>query len=129
MIEPTARAAALARLGATEQQLRLTIGELESGPAAAGAGNGLPAFVLQTLLETNEKQDARLLAFARRTATDGTWSDAVRGQALLLVAKLGGKDELDQLYRFLDAPSPLLQARAMQAIATLQARVAATAGH
>ena len=52
-------------------------------------------------------QDHDLLAFARATAADDTWSDAVRGQALLLVAKAGGKEDLDTLYGYLDSPSPL----------------------
>ena len=66
-------------------------------------------------------QDRDLLAFARATAADDTWSDAVRGQALLLVAKAGGKEDLDTLYGY------LLQAQAMQAIAALESKVSAAA--
>jgi HEAT repeat protein len=72
-------------------------------------------------------QDRDLLAFARATAADDTWSDAVRGQALLLVAKAGGKEDLDTLYGYLDSPSPLIQAQAMQAIAALESKVSAAA--
>jgi hypothetical protein len=128
-LDPTAQAAALARLEAAERDLKLALKGVDSGPVAGAAGNGLPAFVLQTFLQMNDRNDADLLAFARRTAADAGWSDAVRGQALLLIAKLGGKDDLDGLYRFLSLPSPLLQMRAMQAIAAVEARIAAAGSH
>lgn len=63
--------------------------------------------------------------WARQTAADATWPDAVRGQALLLIAKLGGKDDLEGLYGYLESPSTPLQARAMQAIAALQSKLSA----
>jgi len=98
--------------------------ETRSGPGNAG----LPAFILQTLLQMDRSQDRDLLAFARATAADGAWSEAVRGQALLLVGKAGEKEDLDTLYGYLDSPSPLLQARAMQAIAALESKVSAAVG-
>ena len=52
----------------------------------------------------------------------------MRGQALLLIAKLGGKDDLDGLYAYLESPSPLLRTRATQAIATLQSKLTVAAG-
>ena len=87
----------------------------------------LPSFIMQTFLQMGLKEDADLLAFARKTAADDGWSDAVRGQALELIAKLGGKDDLDGLYVYLESPSALLQAHAMRAIAALQSRVSAAA--
>jgi len=51
----------------------------------------------------------------------------VRGQALLLVGRAGEKEDLDTLYGYLESPSPLLQARAMQAIAALESKVPAAA--
>ncbi len=71
------------------------------------------------------KHDSELLAFARTVAADAGWSDAVRGLALLLTAKLGASDDLPALYAHLDDSSSLLQARTMQAIAILQAKLAA----
>ncbi|MGD1149506.1 MAG: hypothetical protein ABR961_16340 [Thermoanaerobaculaceae bacterium] len=129
VIDPTAQAAALARLEAAERDLKRALKEVDSGAVSVGADNALPAFVLQTFLQMNDKEDAVLLAFARRTAADIGWSDAVRGRALLLIGKLGGKDDLDGLYRFLAVPSPLLQVRALQAIAAAEAKIAATGSH
>jgi hypothetical protein len=67
-----------------------------------------------------------LLRFARQTGADAEWSDGVCGQALLLIAKLTGKDDLDGLYPYLESPRPQLQARGMQAIAELQLKLAAS---
>ena len=47
------------------------------------------------------------------------------GQKLLLVGKAGEKEDLDTLYGYLDSPSPVLQARAMQAIAALESKASA----
>jgi hypothetical protein len=92
-------------------------------PDAPARPTLLPSFVLQTFLQMGSTQDDELLAFARQTAADEGWSDAVRGQALQLTAKLGREDDLGQLYAYLDSPSPLLQANAMKAIAALQSRL------
>jgi hypothetical protein len=83
----------------------------------------LPSFLMRTLLQMALKQDAELLALARQTAADEGWSDAVRGQALELISKLGGTDDVEALYAYLEDPSPLLQAHAMKAIAALQSRL------
>jgi HEAT repeat protein len=99
------------------------MGRLGAETASPADGNRLPAFVMQTFLRMGLKRDDELLAFARRTAGDASWSDPVRGQALLLIAKLGAKDDLDGLYAYLESPSPSLRARALQAIATLQSRL------
>jgi hypothetical protein len=134
--DPKARAERGERLQVAQAELEQALRRLETGagPAEAGAeaqpadaGRRLPAFVMRTFLEMGLKQDADLLSFARQTAADATWSDAVRGQALLLVAKLGGKDDLEGLYGYLDSPSALLQARAAQAIAELESKLSATA--
>ena len=124
-LDPAARAAALARLGASEDELERSLRRVE--PVAVGA-TGLPALVMRVLLAMNVKRDAGVLAFARALAADAAWSDGVRGEALLLVAKLGGKDDLPGLFAYLDSPSALLRARAMQAIAELEANLTPAGG-
>jgi hypothetical protein len=82
---------------------------------------------MQTLLQMGLREDADLLAFAHQTAADEEWSEAVRGQALQPTAKLGGKDDLDGLYAYLESPNALIQARALRAIAALQSKLSAAA--
>lgn len=120
----TGQGAELERLQAAQAELKRTLTSMEAEARPSRGGSALPAFIMQTFLRMVLKDDADLLAFARRTAADGAWSDPVRGQALLLIAKLGGKGDLDGLYAYLESPSPLLRARAMQAIADLQSRLA-----
>jgi hypothetical protein len=124
---PPASSGDLERLQSTRAALQEISSRVESETGSAASRAGLPAFILQTLLRMDPSQDRDLLAFARGTAADDTWSDAVRGQALLLLAKAGGKEDLDTLYGYLDSPSPLLQAQAMQAIAALESKVSAAA--
>ncbi len=123
--EPAARAAAIARLEAARAELRRAVDGVESDTQPAATAASLPAFIMAAFLEMDLKHDSELLAFARTVAADAGWSDAVRGLALLLTAKLGASDDLPALYAHLDDSSSLLQARTMQAIAILQAKLAA----
>jgi hypothetical protein len=118
------------RLQAARAVLKQALSPMETDTPSAPSGSRLPAFIMQTFLQMGLQKDPDLLAFSHRTAVDAEWSDAVRGQALLLIAKLGGMDDLDGLYAYLESPSTLLRTRATQAIATLQSKltVAATTG-
>lgn len=124
--DPATQAAQLARLQDAQAELQRALRQLESDAAAGHGACDLPGFVLQTFLQMSAPHDDELLAFARRTAADSGWSEAARGQALLLLAKLGAKEDLDTLFSYLGDPSALVQTRALQAIAVLQAKVAQT---
>jgi hypothetical protein len=120
------QARGLERLQAAQAELKQAVAQAETGTVSAGSSD-LPGLVMQAFLRMDLKQDAELLGFARRTAADTAWSDAVRGQALLLIAKLGGKDDLDGLYGYLESRSSLLQARALQAIGALHSKLSESA--
>jgi hypothetical protein len=119
--DAAARAAEQERIQAAQAELKLALSRIDGDTGPIQSGRGVPGVILQAFLEMNLKQDPDVLAFARQTAADDTWPDSVRGQALLLMAKLGSQDDLDILYAYLSNPS--LQARAMQAIASLQVKL------
>ena len=119
--DPAARAAEQARVLRANELLQATFGEAD--PRLCPGEGGLDGFVLGTLLQMDLKEDGETLAMARTVAGDAGRSEPVRGRALLLIAKLGDKRDLDTLYGHLDDASPRLQARAMQAIAELQTRL------
>jgi len=123
--DPAARVAERERIQAAQAELKQALSRIEGDTRPVQGGGSVPSLIIQAFLEMGLKQDADILAFARQTAADDAWADPVRGQALLLIAKLGGKEDLDALYGYLESPSPVLQARAMQAIAALQSRLAA----
>lgn len=127
-LDSAAKDARLAQLQAAQAQLKdsLTKVQAPSATATGAASDPRLDFILQTFLAMDIKQDADLLAFARTTAMDTRYSSVVRGDALLLMGKLGGKDDLDALYPYLKTGDDLLQARALQAIAALQAKVGTT---
>jgi hypothetical protein len=70
----------------------------------------------------NLSQDAGLLQFAKTVAADAGYPASVRGSALLLIGKLGGKDEYAVLFPYLQADNEALLARALEAIIALQAK-------
>jgi hypothetical protein len=95
---PAALAVTLERPSTAQPEPKATSSAIESETQPVQGPGGMPSFVMQTFLQTGLTEDADLLAFARQTAADDGWSDAVRGQALQLTAKLGGKDDLDGLF-------------------------------
>lgn len=127
LTDATPNRAPAAREGTAPAELASPASPVEPGDASGRSLAVLPSFAMQTFLKLASSEDGELLAFARQTAADSGWSDPVRGQALQLIAKLGGKDDLDGLYGYLENSSALLQANAMRAIATLQARLTASA--
>jgi hypothetical protein len=122
--DPAARVAEQ-RIQSAQAELKQALSQIEGDARPVQGGGSVPSLIMQAFLEMGLKQDADILAFARQTAADEAWADPVRGQALLLIAKLGGQEDLDALYGYLESPSPVLRARAMQAIAALQSRLAA----
>ncbi len=121
--DTAAQADLRSRVELAQDELKRALQKIDAD-VGASQDRSLPGFVLQTFLQMGTKEDAEILAFARSACADPTWSDPVRGQALLLIAKLGDKADLDTLYGHLEDQSPLLQARAMQAIAELEAKLA-----
>ena len=124
-----ARAAERERIQAAQTELKQALSQIEGDTRPVQGGGSVPTLIMQAFLEMGLKQDADVLAFARQTAADDAWADPVRGQALLLIAQLGGREDLDALYGYLESPSAVLQVRAMQAIATLQSRLSAGGGN
>jgi hypothetical protein len=117
------RDAELARLQAAQAQLKDSLNNLEVSSPETGAGDARLDFILRTFLQMNLQQDGDLLAFARTTAMDARYASPVRGDALLLIGKLGGKDDLNVLYPYLKTGDSLIQARALQAITALQTKL------
>lgn len=119
--DPAARAAEQARVARASAVLQSTLGGAD--PRLCPAAAGLDAFAVDTLLAMDLEQDRDALALARAVVKDAGRSEPVRGRALLLLAKLGDKGDLETLFDRLDDPSPALQARAMQAVAELQSKL------
>lgn len=124
-LDPIAREAQLAQIQAAQAQLKSALTDVRYTPLRAGGSDPRPDFVLQVFLAMDLKQDADLLNFARDTAVDPRYSSQVRGDALLLIAKLGEQKDLELLYGQLKSSDELLLSRALQAISALQTRLAA----
>jgi hypothetical protein len=122
-----AQAKSLERLQAAQANLEEALRQVEADAQPDPAATGLPGFILRTFLQMDVKQDAEVLEIARRIAADDRWSMAIRGQSLLLIAKLGDADNMNELFGYLDNPELRLQAVALKAIAGLQSKVSSAA--
>jgi hypothetical protein len=121
--DPTDQEGQLAQVGAVEAQLKKNLVEIQVQPPLKDAGGDRRlGFVLRTFLDMNLSQDASLLQFAKSVAADVGYPVSVRGSALLLIGKLGGKNEYAVLFSFLQADNDVLLARALEAIVVLQAK-------
>jgi hypothetical protein len=118
--------AQLAQLQSAQALLKTSLTNMGYKPVSTAVGDPRPDFILRTFLEMDIQQDVDLLAFAKATAADTRYSSQVRGDALLLIGKLGEQKDADLLYTYLKNNDDLLVARALQAIAVMQSRLGKT---
>jgi hypothetical protein len=104
--------------------LERTLVDIQSRQLTSDYAASQQDFVMHTCLAMDLKQDADLVNFAKIVAAKADYSDGLRGNALLLIAKVGGKGEFDVLYQYLSSDREALKIKAMEAIATLQIKVA-----
>jgi hypothetical protein len=112
----------LAGIDTAAAGLQAQLSQLQASLASADHSDPRLGFVLHTFLGMDIKEDTDLLALGKNVASDDTYSDGVRGQALLLVGKLGGTAELDGLYAAMQSESDLIRANALEAIGLIQAK-------
>jgi hypothetical protein len=126
-LDETQKQQRLSALQAAHAHLQEDLSTIEQ--PASDSGDLRQAFVLQTLLAMDLKSDGDLLSFAKGTASDPKYPSAVRGDALLLIGKLGDAKALEGLYPYLQNEDPLIQNRALQAILALQKKMGASVGN
>ena len=114
--------AQVAKVDAAEAELKKSLADMRGQLSNAESGDRRLEFVLRTFLGMKLSQDADLLRFAKTVAADDRYPASLRGTALLLIGKLGGKDEFAVLYTYLQTDNELMQERALGAIAELQIR-------
>jgi hypothetical protein len=120
--DPADQAPQLAQLDAAEAQLKKALADLRLERLKAASGDLRLDLVLRTFLSMNLSLDSGLLHFAKKVAADAGYSGTVRGDAVLLIGKLGSSDEFAVLYPYLKAGNRLLQQCALEAIIALQAK-------
>jgi hypothetical protein len=121
-LDPAKQDAQIAQVDAAEAELKKSLADMRGQLSKTESGDPRLEFVLRTFLGMKLSQDADLLQFAKTVAADASYPAGLRGNALLLIGKLGGKDELAVLYTYLETENELMQERALGAIAELQAR-------
>ena len=119
------READLARLASAEAALQQALSGMIGNQPAPSETDPLMDFIMRTFLAMNLHQDKEMLQLAKAIAPDNKYADSVRGAALLLIAKVGGKDELTGLYTYLGSNDEFIKAKALEAIASLQLKTPA----
>ncbi len=122
----TSREAELARLASAETALRQALAGVDASQPAPAVSNPVAGFIVHTFLAMEIKGDNDLLQFAKTMAASSAYTDSARGDALLLIAKSGGKSELNGLYTYLSSEDEFIKAKALEAIASLQSSQPAT---
>jgi hypothetical protein len=120
--DPTDQETQVARVNAVEAELKKTLADSQAERLKVADGDLRQDLVLRTFLSMNLTQDTDLLRLAKRVAGDASYPATVRGDALLLVGKLGRPDDLAVLYAYLKADNKALQTRALEAITALNAK-------
>jgi hypothetical protein len=120
---PADQEAQLAQVHAAEAELKKTLANFQAERLNAGGGDLRLDLVLRTFLSMNLTEDTDLLHFAKTVAANAGYPASVRGDALLLVGKLGRTDDFAVLYAYLKADNRILQARALEAITALQGKM------
>jgi hypothetical protein len=109
----------LAQVEAARAQLEAALQGLHAESVAGSGGDPRPLFILQTFQAMNLSTEDVLLAFGVKIASDARYPAAVRGEALLLVGKLGKEAQLPGLYEYMDNADAFIQTRALQAISAI----------
>jgi hypothetical protein len=109
----------LAQVTALSNQIKTSLSDLQTTASSSSQGDPLLGIVMDSCLQMKLTSDNDLYGFAKTTAADVSLPDAVRGKALLLIAKLGGKDDLALLNQYLTNNSETIKASAFTAIANL----------
>jgi hypothetical protein len=117
------READLARLASAETALKQSLTAMETQFQPLTTSNPVPDFVVHTFLGMNITQDKEVLQFAKDIARDSGFSSGTRGQAILLIGKIGGEEELSELYSYLENSDEFIKAKTLEAIASLQSRM------
>jgi hypothetical protein len=100
-------------------QLQSGLNDIQSESLQPTISDPVLDFVINTFLIMNITQDIDIYSLARTTASDTSFPASVRGESLLLIGKLGGKEDMSLLYQYLQNSDELIKANALQAIATL----------
>jgi hypothetical protein len=114
----------LARVDAAEAQLKKILTDLWVECFKSMGADLRLDVVLRTFLSMNVNKNADLLHFAKTIAADTGYPGSVRGDALLLIGKLGSRDEFAILYSYLLSDNRVLQKRALEATISLQSKTA-----
>ena len=118
-LDAATKQAQLQQVAGLASQLKTELNDIQSESLQASGIDPTLAFVMNTFLQMNITQDTDIYSLARTTASDATLPDSIRGQAIILMAKLGSQDDMTTFYQYVQGSDEIIKADALQAIANL----------
>ncbi len=118
-LDSQTRQSQLQQINGLASQVQTQLNNIQSESLLASGADPVLSFVLNTFLQMNISQDGDIYALARTTASDLNLPDDVRGEAILLIAKLGSNNDMTLLYQYLQNNSELIKADTLEAITNL----------
>jgi hypothetical protein len=109
----------LQQIAGLASQMQTELNNLQSASLQASGADPVLSFVLTTFNQMNITSDVDIYSLARTTTSDATLPESIRGEALLVMAKLGSKDDLTFFYQYLQDNSEVIKADALQSITIL----------
>ena len=125
-LDTQTKQAELNQISGLATQLQSGLNSIQTTSLQAIGADPVLDFVLDTFLQMAITQDGDVYALARTTASDVNLPDSVRGKALLLLAKLGSKDDMPLLYQYLQNNSEIIKGDAFGAITNLTQKLNGT---
>jgi hypothetical protein len=120
--DPTVRDQKLAQIDVLAAEMKTALGQIQSDSLAASPDALMQDFILSTFLKMDIKKDADLANFANSVAANPDFNENVRGNAILLMGKVGDDKVLNVLYSYLKSDNDIIRSRALQAIALNQTK-------
>jgi hypothetical protein len=124
-IDPIEQEKILLRVEEMELNLRSGIVDLESkNEELADTGETMLSVILDAFFQMEDlKDESDVYILARKVANDSSYPDATRSRAILLVAKLGTKNDFETLYIFLNDDSERVKRSTIGAIGLLHRKI------
>jgi hypothetical protein len=114
----------LNKLNEIELNLKKNLRDIEISNPELVDKTTLFDFILVSLLKMNKLKDNIILYnFARKIAEDRSHKETTRGNAILLMAKLGNKNDFDTILPYLKSESETIKKSALSAIGLLHNKI------
>jgi len=123
-LDPERRQGLLIQLEQIEIELKSGLGEFEEAEPLPESGEPILNVLLDAFLQMKTlEDDLEIYVLAKRIAADPSYSDGTRGKAILLIGKMGTRDDFATLLPYLQNESESIKRATLEAISDLHLKI------